>query len=160
MQLVNLLSLTLLLIFSTWTSTSWYSIIFNLPLKTYFSSLLFPHRDCLKHHRLPQVYKTDWSSFLQIFKKNLKNMHAMLNLKHSHLSKKMMKMLDIMLYRLKLLSNEASKMNTRPPLTLNVMKFSLVLSQKSSLRHSFVHLIDPSSCYSHFFSKPVGMIYL
>ena len=69
------------------------------------------------------------------FSKNnftLKNMHTMLNSKHSLLLKKMkkVKMLNITLWKLKLLWNDVGIMKIHLPLTLNVMKCSLVVSQK------------------------------
>ena len=48
--------------------------------------------DCLTY-----VYNNEWSSSLPVFENNciLKHMHTMLNLYHSLLSKKILKMLDI-----------------------------------------------------------------
>ena len=81
------------------------------------------------YDRLPQVYEDDWSSFLQFLGNNSihRSTHIMLKLKLFHLLKRIMKMSVTSLLKSKPFLNKAGTTSTRPLLTSNVMKFSLVV---------------------------------
>ena len=85
------------------------------------------------YDRLPQVYKDEWSSFFHFLGNNsvLKSTQTMLKLKLFPLSKMIMKMFVTTPSKSKPLLNNTGIMNTHPPLTLNAMKFSPVVSLKS-----------------------------
>ena len=82
--------------------------------------------------RLPQVYEDDWSSFLQMSKKQTssKNRASNAQLEALAITKKITKMLEISLSEIKFLLNKDGVMNSHSPLTSNAKNILLVVPRK------------------------------
>ena len=89
-------------------------------------------KDSNWYGRLPQVYKDDWSSFLQLSKKQTSTKNRALNaqLEAIAITKKITKMLDNSLSEEKFLLNKDGVMNSHLPLTSNAKNILLVVPRK------------------------------
>ena len=81
------------------------------------------------YDRLPQVYKDDRSSFLQIFRKPFYSQ------KHAYYAQiealSLVKKNENVRHYARKVVNKAGAMNTHPPLTIKAMKFSPLVSLKN-----------------------------